>query len=347
MSSKIRILSLDGGGIRGIIPATIMVEIENRLQAKTGNNGARLADYFDLIAGTSTGGILTGIYLCPDENNKPKFTATEALELYLKNGHTIFQMEFMAKAAKLYVVFNEMYPKEHIETLLLQYFGDTKLSQLLKPCLITSYDIRNRRGHFFNSADAKTRGDIYDYALRDVCRSTSAAPTYFEPAKINSVQGADYTLVDGGVFVNNPALCAYSEARTLDFSKLIGPNKPNNPTAKDMLIVSVGTGTVKKPYYFDDIKNAGLISWLPIIIDVMMSGNSETVDYHLRKMFNTLSPQDEKDYYRLEPPLQDASSEMDEVTDENLKNLHEAGLHFVANNDAMLNELVDKLIAYA
>lgn len=344
---KVRILSLDGGGIRGIIPATIMVEIENRLQQRTNNPDARIADFVDLVAGTSTGGILTGIYLCPGENGRPKFNATEALNLYLKNGKEIFQMEFIDRVTKMYIVFDEMYPKEPIERLLNQYFGDTELDDLLKPCLITSYDIRNRRAHFFNSVDARGGKDIYNYKLKDVCRATSAAPTYFEPARIESVQGADYTLVDGGVFVNNPALAAYSEARTIRFSKEVASHKPDFPAAKDMLIISIGTGTVKTPYHFDKVKDAGLISWLPIVIDIMMSGNSETVDYHLRKMFNTLSEEDEQDYYRLEPALQDASSEMNDVSDGNLKNLHEAGLHFVAKNDKLIEQIVDKLIAYA
>lgn len=344
-NSKVRILSLDGGGIRGIIPATIMVEIEHRLQQMSGNPEARIADYFDMIAGTSTGGILTGLYLCPGANNRPKFTAEEALNLYLENGKDIFQMEFLSKVAKMYVVFNEMYPKAHIEQLLAQYFGNTELDELLKPCLITAYDVRNRKAHFFNSVDARGGKNIYNYKLKDVCRATSAAPTYFEPAQVESLQGADYTLIDGGVFVNNPALAAYSEARTMRFSKEVGPTKVDFPSAKDMLIVSIGTGTVKKPYHYDKIKNAGLIAWLPIVIDIMMSGNSETVDYHLKKMFNTLSEADEKDYYRLEPSLQDASSEMDEVTDENLKNLHEAGLYYIAKNDKLIEEITAKLLA--
>jgi len=341
---KLRILSLDGGGIRGIIPATILVEIENRLQKHPkGNPDARLADYFDLIAGTSTGGILTALYLCPDKQGRPRFSASEALDLYLVNGQQIFQMEFLQRTAKLYVLFNEMYPKKYIEALLETYFADQMLSELLKPCLITSYDIRNRRGHFFSSVDAKKK-PIYDYKLKDVCRATSAAPTYFEPAKFASEQGADYTLVDGGVFVNNPALAAYSEARSVDFSKILGPDKPNEPSAKEMLLISIGTGSVKRPYKWDDIKHAGLISWLPIVIDVMMSGNSETVDYHLTKMFGTLKEADRKDYIRLEPELADASSEMDEVSGDNLINLHNAGLQFVAKNDAILDEIVEKLI---
>ncbi|TAD92582.1 MAG: patatin [Bacteroidetes bacterium] len=344
---KLRILALDGGGIRGIIPATILVEIENRLRFHPqGNPEARLANYFDLIAGTSTGGILSALYLCPNDEMKPRFSAAEALGLYLDNGHKIFEKEFLQRVMKLHVVFDEMYPKAPLESLLESYFGSLMLSDLLKPCLITAYDIRNRRGHFFSSVDAK-RKSIYDFKLKDVCRATSAAPTYFEPAKFTSEQGADYTLIDGGVFVNNPALAAYSEARSVDFSLVLGPHKPCEPSAKDMLLISIGTGSVKKPYKWHDIKDAGLISWLPIIIDVMMSGNSETVHYHLTKMYDTLKNSDKDDYIRLEPNLADATSDMDDVRPENLLNLHNAGLQFVAKNDAILDEIVEKLIANA
>ena len=66
-SKFFRILSIDGGGIRGLIPAQVLTVLETKLQKASGNPDARIADYFDLVAGTSTGGILTCIYLCPDE----------------------------------------------------------------------------------------------------------------------------------------------------------------------------------------------------------------------------------------------------------------------------------------
>ena len=83
-----RILSIDGGGIRGIIPGQILVILEEKLKAKTGNAEARIADYFDLIAGTSTGGILTCAYLTPDKESplRPKFDAPQVVDLYLNNG---------------------------------------------------------------------------------------------------------------------------------------------------------------------------------------------------------------------------------------------------------------------
>jgi len=88
MSKPFRILSIDGGGIRGILPGQLLVELEKKLQTISGNSSARIADYFDMIAGTSTGGILTCLYLYPDKKNpsRPLFTAKEAVDLYLENG---------------------------------------------------------------------------------------------------------------------------------------------------------------------------------------------------------------------------------------------------------------------
>ena len=80
-----RILSIDGGGIRGILPGQVLVSLEEKLKKLDKNKDAKIADYFDLIAGTSTGGILSCMYLTPtDEKNKrPKFSAKKAVELYL------------------------------------------------------------------------------------------------------------------------------------------------------------------------------------------------------------------------------------------------------------------------
>jgi uncharacterized protein len=354
-TSKVRILSIDGGGIRGIIPAAIVEYLEIRIRAISGNNNAKIGEYFDLIAGTSTGGILSSIYLCPDENEtyKPKYSATDALQLYMQHGNKIFQRNFW-QHFKHFQLWNGTFPADHLENLLQQYLGDTLLSQLTKPCVITAYNFYERRAAYFNSADArKMGGEVKEFKIRNVARATSAAPTYFEPAMITSLSEAPHYLIDGGVFVNNPALCAYSEARSLDFNDkrvLFGDyqkQKPNKPAAKDMLLISIGTGSSKKRYEFEQLRNAGLIKWLPVIIDIMMSGNSESVHYHLDKIWDTLEDKDKKDYYRLEPDLKEASPDMDNVKKKNLKLLHDAGQSFVYENVDTLNEIAGKLILYS
>ncbi|HMG67495.1 MAG TPA: patatin-like phospholipase family protein [Chitinophagaceae bacterium] len=340
---KIRILSIDGGGIRGIIPGTILAEFEKILQRHS-NSTKKIGDYFDMIAGTSTGGILACIYLMPGDDGNAKYSAQDAVNLYIKNGHTIFARSFVQKVGSLGGISHQKYSQDQLYKLLTTYFGDVTLDKVIKPSLITSYEITDRKAVFFTSADA--RADPMDnFYVRDVARATSAAPTYFSPAHIKSMNGQSFALIDGGVFANNPALCAYAEARKLEFSKFFkGSLKKDKPTAADMFILSLGTGSVQKRYSYDGFKNAGEIKWLEPIIDILMSGNSETVAYQLRQMYLTLEPENQKNYYRLEPGLKEACSEMDEATPENIQNLYQAGLTFVHDKKDLLEEIAQKIV---
>ncbi|MBS1745161.1 MAG: patatin-like phospholipase family protein [Bacteroidetes bacterium] len=342
---KIRILSVDGGGIRGIIPGTILMQLERILQKKSNDSNRKLGDFFDMIAGTSTGGILACLYLMPDENCKAKYSAEEALNLYLKQGHIIFDRTFFEKIVSGGGIIHEKYSDEPIYNLLTQYFGDELLSNFIKPSLITAYEITDRKSVFFTSANAG-QDAIYNFKVRDVARATSAAPTYFPPAFIKSLNDQEFVLVDGGMFANNPALCAYAEARKTEFSKALkDPEKKDKPSAKDMIIVSLGTGSVKKRYNYEEFEHAGQIKWLEPVIDILMSGNSETVAYQLTQMYLTLEQKFQKNYIRLEPGLKEAASEMDLATPENINNLYQAGLTFVQENISTLEKIADILLA--
>ncbi len=340
---KVRILSIDGGGIRGILPGTILTYVEKKIKKKTGNKGASIGQYFDLIAGTSTGGILSLLFLCPDSNGDYKFSAQEAVDLYLKNGHKIFDVSFRRKLTSLGGLLDEKYDAAQLEKILKAYFGNTQLKELLKPSLITAYGMEKRKASFFTSVDAQL--DTKNFYLKDIARATSAAPTYFEPVQIKSLYGVKHTFIDGGVFANNPALCAYSEARTIRFTEALNDEqKPNHPTAKDMLLVSLGTGVNKVPYPYRDFKNANQVKWIKPLIDIMMNGNSETVDYQLRQMYDTLDEKDAVDYHRIQPQIFSADIEMDNAEPKNLEALHQDGLANVEKYQNTLDEIVDKLI---
>jgi len=336
MSKLTRILSIDGGGIRGILPGQILVTLEKKLQQKTGNANTRLADHFDMFAGTSTGGILTCLYLCPDANDpaRPKFTAKEAVDLYLLKGGDIFKNNLAHKVLSAGGMADEKYSAKSFEDCLHTYFGSARLSELLKPCFITSYNIFNRSTHFFTQHDAKEK-EGYDYYLREVARATAAAPTYFEPALVHSMSEVSYPLVDGGIFANNPAMCAYAEARDLFYSGI----KDANP---DIFILSIGTGTIKKQYEYKKAKDWGALGWVAPLIDMMMSGVSETVDYQLRKLFEAFGkPQN---YVRIMPELGMGAPEMDDASPQNLAALKEAGTMSAEKADAVLDRVVDTLL---
>jgi uncharacterized protein len=353
--SKIRILSLDGGGIRGIIPATIIQYIEQEISRLTGDKRVRIGEYVDMIAGTSTGGILAGLYLTPlnPGETTARYNAAEALALYKEHGKKIFHKGFWENFSN-FKMWNEKFKADNLQKLLDEYFGNTLLSHLIRPCVITSYDFFKRRAAFFNSTYArKSGGEVKDFYVKNITRATSAAPTYFEPAQIKSLGGGEFNLIDGGVFVNNPAMCAYSEARNTLFStdrfmdsKFKLPKK-DKPGAKDMFIISIGTGSESRKFEFEKLKDAGLVTWLPVIIDIMMSGNSETVDYYLRKIYDTLDNTDKEDYMRLNPSLCSASPEMDNASKKNTEALYEAGSMYVHDNQDELNTIAAKLVEYS
>jgi len=335
MAKLTRILSIDGGGIRGIIPAQVLISLEKKLQERTVNPGARLADFFDLVAGTSTGGILTCIYLCPDVTGnptRPRFTAEEARDLYLTKGGKIFDLSIWQMLTSGAGVLDEKYSAGSLEKELESYLGELKLSDLLKPTLITAYDIERRCAKFFTRHDAVEKKSE-DYYLREVARATSAAPTYFEPKDLKSFSGTFYALIDGGVFANNPALCAYAEARM----KL-----PGHPKTEDMAMLSIGTGYVKKEYPFKDAKDWGLLEWAKPVIDIMMTGVSETVDYQLRRIFEAAERPGQ--YLRIDGKIKNATPDLDEASAANLRNLEKDGKRISREFEEQLDGFLKYLV---
>jgi len=350
MAKKIRILSIDGGGIRGIIPGMLLVGLEEKLKAESGNSEARIADYFDLVAGTSTGGILGCVVLYPGKDGRPKYTAREAVDVYLKKGGDIFDVPTWHKIKTAGGLLDEKYPSKGIEGALNQYLGnDVMLSQLLKPTVITSYNIQGAQPFFFKQHKAKTDPGA-EFMVKDVARATSAAPTYFECANTRSFDNQSWPLIDGGVFVNNPSLCAYAEARTMTYEQLrpgenFNGTPDQKPISKDMLVFSLGTASSTKSYAYNKAKDWGVVEWLQPLIGIMMSGVSQDVDYQMKQIFNATGS--DKSYVRINPFIGQADSAMDNATPENLEALRKAGEDNVERYDSLLTDLAKELIKSA
>ncbi|MCH7408586.1 patatin-like phospholipase family protein [Belliella sp. DSM 111904] len=334
---KVAILSIDGGGIRGVIPGTILQLIEEKIQEKLQDPTARLVDFVDFIAGTSTGGIIGCGMLIPDtiDPSRPKYTLKEVVNLYHENGGAIFRKPIGHKLRTVFGIREEKYPNTNLLKALDTYFGNVYLSELIKPCLFTSYDIESRNAKFFKYGYA-CADEAHDFFVKDVAQATAAAPTYFEAALIKSRFGVAYPLIDGGVFANNPAMCAYAEARKCTFGHI------SNPTSKDMFMISLGTGSVKEPFPYERAKRFGLVQWIKPLIDIMMSGNSETVSHQLKWLFDAGNNQE--GFIRIEPELHEASPDMDDASSKNLDALRNAGIKYVKDNPAKINDLVSKLI---
>jgi len=330
-----KILSIDGGGIRGIIPGMLLVALERRLKRVSGNPDAAVVDYFDFFAGTSTGGILTCLLLCPDEQNppRPRFSAKEALDIYITHGSDIFKAGFFRRLISRFGLLSERYPAATLERVLESYFGETRLSQLLKPCIITAYNIELRKTHFFRQQTAILRRDSRDFYLRDVCRATSAAPTYFSVAEVYSMSGTRYPLLDGGVFAPNPSMSALAEV-TRAF---------NETRINDISLLSLGTGRSRKAYDYEYFKKSRAVSIGPALIDIMMSGAEESSDFFLQQLYKSAGKA--KQYARIEPSSLDSiREELDAASHSNIQKLIALGDRMVSENNELINEWVNGLI---
>lgn len=320
-----RVLSLDGGGIRGLIQAIILAQIEKK-------TGKRIADLFDLIAGTSTGGILAAGLVTPGPAGTPRYSAEALISLYEREGSVIFSRDVWHRVHSLWGMSQEKYPSAPIEDVLERYFGHARLMETLKPVIITSYEIERRMPFFFRSVTAR-KDPSYDFFLRDVARATSAAPTYFEPHRIEVSGSQDYwALVDGGVFANNPAMCAYVEAKSL-----AGEDA-------DILMVSIGTGELTRRYPYDEVVSWGLAQWVRPALDVVFDGVADTVDYQAKTLLPT-GTDGQSRYYRFQTTLREGNDDMDDAGTTNLRVLTLLAEDLLRRHRQVLNNLCDQLVS--
>ena len=283
-----KVLAIDGGGIRGLIPAIVLAEVERR-------TGRRVADMFDLIAGTSTGGIIAAALARPDP-----IPAAQLVELYEQEGPKIFHHSLLKRIESLDGNIDERYDDSGLNAALQRFLGDARLSAVRPDVLITAYDIERRSAFFFRSTRARS-DPSYDFSLAAAARATSAAPTYFEPALVRDLAGrASYALVDGGVFAVNPSMCAFAElargGRAADIS----------------VLASLGTGSHTRPLRYADVKGWGRLQWASPIIDVVFDGVADTIEFETAQL---LPPPRS---VRLQTSLTEASDNLDDASASNL-----------------------------
>jgi patatin-like phospholipase/acyl hydrolase len=301
-----RILAIDGGGIRGLIPAIVLTELERR-------SGRRVFEMFDLIAGTSTGGILACALCAPDP-----LPASEVVKLYEDQGPDIFSRSLFQRIRSADGLLDEKYDDAALDGALERFLGEKLLSESKPDLIVPSYDTNEPGPYFFKTTDAKTSA-ADDFPLSLVARATSAAPTYFEP-----VASGTKALVDGGVFAANPAMCALAEAL-------------NTKSPKEIVLVSLGTGERTHQRDFDEIKDWGLVAWARPILDVVFDGASDAVNYQVKRAL----PADR--YWRFQVELTLASDHLDDATEGNLAKLRGHAEDLLQTHSDALDQVVAKL----
>ncbi|MEH1869070.1 MAG: patatin-like phospholipase family protein [Nostoc sp.] len=349
-SPKYKILSIDGGGIRGIIPALLLSEIERRTQKP-------IFSLFDLITGTSSGGILalglTKPKLSLDvSDNLPvaEYTAEDLLQFFLEYGVEIFyEPLFERLLGPLEDIFLQpKYPSEGKEEIFRQYFGNALIENNLKEVFVTSYDIEQRIPIFFTNKLEKQQIESKNFqklcggfSLLDAALATSATPTYFAPRRIVNPHnsGIAYTLIDGGVFANNPTHLAILEAQISSKQK---DQKILN--TEDILVVSLGTGSPTSVYPYKEVKNWGLLQWGRPLLNIMFDGSSEVVAGELEQLFEPSDKEAKSFYYRFQTLLDSELEEIDNTKLQNTRQLQAIAHRLISQKSQQIDELCSLLL---
>ncbi len=343
------ILSCDGGGIRGIVTATLLERLEAKLKAIQPEK--QLREYFDIIAGTSTGSIIA----CGVSKGYP---AGQIRQIYEKRGIEIFPkfwQVFKSLISRITFGYSQpIYDGKGLEEVLQDgtIFGKELFNSLPVCTLVTCYDAYNRQAVVFVSTESSTA----QIPIWQVCRSSAAAPVAF-PAyllkesnfiafwkkELQNKSGLGIPidkgkevvpLIDGGMFANNPAMCAIANRLVWD----------DQPSRKDLVVASFGTGQNVKAIGVKEALGWGGLDWTsPLkgipLLDVLFDGSSDAVDYVSKKL---LDP--EKDY-RFQPTLMEDLPAFN-AGKENIAKLVKAALKYLERSevDKRLNALANILI---
>ena len=285
-SNAFRILSIDGGGLRGLFAVYILKELQERLTKRP------LIESFDLFAGTSTGGLISVALTLGDNNGIPKYPIEEIEKIYLRHGKDIFPARSRLKKIIRPGWLKPRYNETGINAVLEQYLANNRIEDCIKPIFVTSFDLERYEPIYFTSRFAafgqSTSSNVNAY-LKDICRASSSAPIYFPSHSFVYADGADKNYetncIDGGVYSNNPALAAYVEVITHLENSIYSNQKGKQAIeVEDIHILSIGTGKVLKTMDRKTTKNWGMLRWGLPVIDVMMDGNSHVVDTQLDKL---------------------------------------------------------------
>lgn len=251
------ILSIDGGGIRGVFPAHILQCVQERL-------GIDVFDYFDMIAGTSTGAIIAAGIACRKQ-------PSDIVSLYRSLGEEIFGEKIKSRwPAKVKQGVHSKYTNKNLISVLHDEFGDTKLGEIEKPLLIPATDIGHGGIHVFKSSYSKSFTRDKNVAVKQAVLASCSAPAFFDPVLVDN-----YLIADGGVWANNPALAAVIDAQY----RL-------NVDVQDIRVLSLGTGQSRIAYGTDKNKDWGLLTgWKNLeFISFLLSLQAQATQNYLQLM---------------------------------------------------------------
>jgi uncharacterized protein len=318
-SSPIRVLSIDGGGMRGIIPALVLRELE-------GLTGKRISELFDVVVGTSTGALLSAGITVSDPEGKPRYSADDLVSVYENYGSYIFTK---GRGVRQFVhnLSRPMYDPSHFEGILERYFSDALLSECLVELAIPSISFEDHGMDVFSRREARVNSSR-NYLIKDVVRAATAAPTFFPAARITSLNNERTGhFIDAGISSNNPSLLGFSEAKLLD---------------KDAPVICVSLGTGKAPASIDPEKatNWGELEWALALLDMQGEGQSTfTTD-----VLSRLLVHNHDILFRFQVNLEEIPPQMDIATAEHTNALKKRTLAEIEKRKQEIENIATQLL---
>jgi predicted acylesterase/phospholipase RssA len=342
---RFRILSVDGGGLRGLVPALLLLELEQRLETLTGHRRP-LSDYFHLFAGTSTGGLISlGLTARdPDNPDQPSMDGERLVSLYRDRGPEIFPPRWrLLRMLRGFVM--PKFSNRELRRAVQEEIGTSPLSTALRDLVITAYDMTDHKPRFFKRWTAG-QGGRPDPTMADAAMATASAPTYLPPWELDGK-----ALVDGGVFAANPTVAAIAEAlkRQTDDPARLAPH--------ELFVVSLGTGFYTASYAPRRLRGWGALAWIwprgsePALMRAMLDGQTASADQWAHMILNHERgdpPPTRADvghgprYFRLESELA-TDFEMDDARRKTLEGLTEAAGRLIEDRGDDLQAIAKRL----
>ncbi|KAJ0255371.1 Patatin-like protein 7 [Hirschfeldia incana] len=274
---KVCILSIDGGGMRGILPGKALAYLEHALNSKSGDPNARIADYFDVAAGSGIGGIYTAMLFGSRDGDRPIFKAEDTWQFLTKNAKGLYgsSSSFLKRVMR-----TGSSGTGKLKRVMKESFSELTLKDTLKPVLIPCYDLKSSAPFLFSRADA-LETDGYDFRLWEVCRATWAEPGVFDPVEMKSVDGKTKCVaIGGGLAMSNPTAAAITH---------VLHNKQEFPFVRgveDLLVLSLGVGQLLDvSYEYDRIIKWTAKHWARPAALISNDGSADTVDQAVAMAF--------------------------------------------------------------
>lgn len=333
----IKILSIDGGGVRGIIPITLLAELERFLP-----DNLPLCKAFDLISGTSIGGILSLLLIKPMPHvmNKPAYTALSISAMFVDMAKSIFKRSIFDLIKNMDGWIGNKYNGKNLTKELEYHFfenitGENSdhrfISNALCDFVIPTYDIESNKTIFLNKCLANS-DPFYNLKFSELSRATSAAPTYFPPVDLTISPDYKRIFIDGGISANNPVLAAQSYARSIYGNDI------------DFLIVSLGTGTIfcskNKKIIYEEMVSSGKLGWVDNILSLLMSASDDLPDDIITNNKTLLKD----NYFRFQPSLEPDNFDIDNCSDKNMNKLKQIANKMIKDREYDLELIAQVLI---